>query len=53
MIRSSCVNIIQLYSKTLRKQKQNNFTGFTVLVDWFTVIGETIDWEFIMYQELL
>lgn len=38
------VNILQLYSKTLRKQKQNNFTGFVVLVDWFTVIIENVDY---------
>jgi len=50
---SSFVDIIQLYSKPLWKQKQNDFTGFTVLLDHFTVMVESIDWAFIMSQALL
>lgn len=35
------------------KQKQNDFTRFTVLLDRFTVIVENTDWAFRMFQALL
>lgn len=50
VIRNSFVNTVPLYSKTLRKQKQNNFYWVYYMINWFTVIVENIDWAFIMYQ---